>query len=604
MYYNYLLFVPSLLSRTETMKYKVMIEDAKDDFPEYEGIQTNEAMTKFAIDYLEKSGEALNKIIMLCTKEVQEERMEAIGNRTTLEFYIDAIKEYTKDKKEIAFEVVDYLPQNNENENQIMAALERIIQPDEETEAKKRLYVDFTGGSRSAALTLVFASRILDKAGVSVEKIFYSNIKRQNGQFVGSIEECTQTYYIFAEFERQIEIANGGVAKTKSSNKKNEGTKKLEDKLAQMNIDRQTNQTKNAKANKEEMEHLVKEIDYSNMSYSEKKTVEGMKKQSATIVKENDDPLFAMKNDLQNQRYAKALNDFREKIGGVLFDSGIIAVKDQYKEKKGGKEVLKGHVVNEIAASYGYYCNNAFANTFMDTVKAYLKKLIQHPEKSPQQIRDEYYGKDFFSVENYKVDERKAGFKHNNFSRQACDKMILPYINALHEKEQDFSKCVVKYNELDKVYMGYGFPFACTYGGNTYYAGYEALYKNTFNEGVNVLESIYRGETGKRIKRMYAQHPEETFTYENLLPALLDGKHEEMLRILFPYKMKTENIKKGANKNFEWNQFIYSFAKGYCVIKNVRNKSTHPKDFASGELKLALDEMTRLIAEIEELRAK
>ena len=86
MYYNYLLFVPSLLSeRSSEIRYTVSIDGiSSEEYPEYTGLQTNEGVTRFLVDYLQNNGESLNKIIMLCTEQVKETKVAKIDKKTTL----------------------------------------------------------------------------------------------------------------------------------------------------------------------------------------------------------------------------------------------------------------------------------------------------------------------------------------------------------------------------------------------------------------------------------------------------------------------------------------------------------------------------------------
>ena len=213
---NYLFFVLSLLSRTDTVIYQAEVEGIGDAaYPAYRGVQTNEAVTKFLIDYLHNKGECLNKIIMLCTPEVLKNKLSQIEGQTTCEYYQKEVRKYIQERNypemvntEHLFEEVSYFPEKNENENQIINKLEEIVQPNKREEYPKRLFVDFTGGNRSSALTVVFACRILDKYGMEVGKILYSNLRNTENGIVGRIEECTQTYRIFSEFERALMIEN------------------------------------------------------------------------------------------------------------------------------------------------------------------------------------------------------------------------------------------------------------------------------------------------------------------------------------------------------------------------------------------------------------
>lgn len=220
---NYLLFVPSLMSRDQVIHYKVTGWEN-----EYLGMQTNEAVTKYLIDYLESKGAKLDKIIMLCSDEVknQELKLDQVSGRTTLEYYKGVILDFYKSKgcenidAEGLFEIIPYIPKNDGEPEEIVEPLKKVLQITGEGEnaSGKHLFVDFTGGLRSAALLLLFACRILQKRGVEVEKILYSQIYPRTDQ--GALEECTGTYQIFEHFEAQIEEKHGGSGTLKKMTRK------------------------------------------------------------------------------------------------------------------------------------------------------------------------------------------------------------------------------------------------------------------------------------------------------------------------------------------------------------------------------------------------
>ena len=170
------------------------------------------------------------------------------------------------------FEEVSYFPEKNENENQIINKLEEIVQPNKREEYPKRLFVDFTGGNRSSALTVVFACRILDKYGMEVGKILYSNLRNTENGIVGRIEECTQTYRIFSEFERALMIENNIVMNVpESADEQIKDTeKKRKDMLQTYNL----SQDKEWKKKSEELLVSVeKEINNTERSYAERKSL-------------------------------------------------------------------------------------------------------------------------------------------------------------------------------------------------------------------------------------------------------------------------------------------------------------------------------------------
>lgn len=607
MNYNYLLFVPSLLTKDKEIHYKVEAENVGDmSGRDYTGIQTNEAVTKFIIDYLVNFGEKLNKIIMLCTREVQNKQLSQIENRTTLEYYKESITSYIKEHGNLSdeeisqlFQVVDYRPEKNENENKIITALENIIEPDIATEYKKRLFVDFTGGLRSSALTLVFSSRILDKSGVEVSKILYSNLKTVDEQLVGSIEECTKTYRIFADFEEGIKLQNNIIDDEAGYEGKSEAEIKAHEEFNKMLEAKRMNQSQNAKESEKALDTMLENIEKTDMSHQKRKNIEQMAKKKEQIIQEINDPLLSIKNHLQKREDDKALSEFREKIANVLLSARIIGVKEQY--KKDGK--INGDMaINEIAAAYGYYSTYTDKSTFLKAMKDYVKRLKENPDKSPNEVKELYFGEKYMNISTYSKNGGWRGFKHNKFSREKCDDAIVSHIEKYYNQSRNMRETLRYYSLLDGVYMNYGFPFACTYGSQFYFHGYDNIYKTAFNNGVNCLQMFYEKKTNKKITRILNQYPEQNFDYHTLVDALNEKQYEHILRVIFPFQLHTKNIFRDALGHQEWSEFMCEFARVYHIVKAVRNKVTHPKNMEKEEIKEAIAELERIVEVIETLR--
>ena len=212
---NYLLFFPSLITnRSEYAEYEVDNWNTK-----YEGLQTNEPTTKYLFDYLDKKGQSMKQIIMLCTKAVRENKLDKINGLTTLEYYKQSIMKHIEGSsyrenytivEEQLFTVIDVNEVEEQSIGKILKPLEEIILATSEGERIKEnhLYVDFTGGLRTAALTMIFACRILQSYGGIVEKILYSNLGEHR------ITECTRTYHCFDYLAAQVERKYNGTEKT------------------------------------------------------------------------------------------------------------------------------------------------------------------------------------------------------------------------------------------------------------------------------------------------------------------------------------------------------------------------------------------------------
>lgn len=605
---NYLLFVPSLLSRAEPLHYSVHNWDK-----EYTGAQTNEAVTKYLIDYLDASGEELEKIIMLCTDEVRDKKLPQIGNRTTLQYYKQEIEEYVKenignaDWKE-KFEVIPYTSENNEDIGKMIKPLEKIITMTSTTykNSEKRLFIDFTGGSRSAALTLIFACRILQNYGVSVDKILYSNIL--SGQ--GKVEECTKTYHLFEYFASLIEKNYGELGKTKQfiENEVTEAEKeKLYEIIERLEVlyqakatNQKTKAIKVAGELKEKSEQLLEEKESSYISNELLKMISKETAKELARGEKDDLDIYIIQERIKKKQYSEAMNIFREQIVEVLINTGIISVNKRFYNKDSGK-INSKYVENEMAGAYYYYEKQRGKHTFMEMIGQYIEYLCEEPEKPPMQVMEERIGEKFFSLEEYGTQAPRWNFAHNDFSRKKCRQNIMPYILKYYESNTDVEKILEYYDKLDRIYMGYGFPFACTYS-NQYLDGYAELYRMNFQRGVEVLQKYFEGNVTWKVNKMLQCFAEETFTYESLIRALQNKKYEQMLHILFPFQLLKQNIWSDVLRQEEWNEFIFDFVQAFCTVKDTRNKVIHPSNLEEGQFEKTLNEMERVIDWIKNKR--
>lgn len=606
MYYNYLLFVPSLVGeKSSEIHYTVDVDGISGEtYPKYTGLQTNEGVTKFLIDYLQNSGETLNKIIMLCTNAVKEQPVPKIQNYKTLDYYKEHIIEFLKERnikienESDLFEDIDYIPQNNENENQIITKLEEIIKPEEDFKYKKRVFVDFTGGNRSSALTLVFACRILDLSNIEIAKIFYSNLKKENDVSVGIIEECTSTYKIFSALEEELKIKNDNI-----ESKSDDGKSTVEIQLHKLRKEAlkaiKMNQYKSAKEYISEIRTLLDSIDYNRMSRTKMRALKAIEERCEEMLEEMQDPLLAIRKNMDKGNYDKAISLFREKIIDTLYKLRIIKVKDQYLEKGA---VKKDVVTNEISSVYGYYVNDKDSNTFLKTVKEYIESLNKHPNKSPDEVREEFFGDAYYSLDSYLNRIPKIGYKHNGYTKSKCDKHVIPYMEKYMNEGYGIVECMKRYSELDFLYMGYGYPFACTFGNQYYYDGYDRLYKKNFQNGVRRLQNLYEGRWDRTIERIRKKLDKDVLTYEMLIQILANSEHEDIMRELFPLQFLLYNIQSDVLEPERWSAFMFEFTRAFSVIRKVRNKIAHPKDLEREDVKKAIDLLHMIVEEIENLK--
>lgn len=618
---NYLLFVPSrLIANPQSISYRVEGQETS-----YTGMQTNEAVTKYLVDYLDRKNMKLDKVIMLCTEEVQNEKMSVIGGQTTLEYYQNTICESLAQNNRYnsntslkdLFEVVPYSVADYEV-NEVRKPLDKIMRITEEGEeaSRKHLYVDFTGGPRSAALTLVFTCRILQRSGVEVEKILYSNIISSDSEKFGKIEECTNVYNVFAKLEAAEAADHGDISKmikvaNKEGNKEvTETLKYYEQRMAkreeadQMNqLDAMVDASREVVKAKAKMDDQKGSLEIDLLS---KTLTDQVKSTEKLLGNPECRELIRMEELLENKKYDKALNIFREKAIKMLIDFGII-------ENNPEKHNLENTITNELMAAYCYYetpmefkiskKNGTIKKTFMDAVWDYVKLLNESPERDPVDILNERNGR-FYDLKEYMkeipVDKLPKGFAHNNRSQYVCNQSILPYLKQEDGGSADVSRLIEQYQKMERVYMGYGFPFACTYS-TWFFDGYQKIYRDNMKLGATILQKFFHGTTDERMRRTLACFPGESFTYRTLISKLQEEQYKEMIHILFPFQLSNKNIHPAAIRVEKWEEFSYDFVQSFYSVKQVRNNVTHIGNMKSDDFEKAIRTVKRVLSQMKEI---
>lgn len=616
---NYLLLVPSrLTSNPQSISYRVEGQETA-----YTGMQTNEAVTKYLSDYLDRKNMKLDKVIMLCTEEVLNEKMSVIGGQTTLEYYQNTICEFlaqngrynSNTDAEALFEVIPYSAADYEV-NEVRKPLDEIMRSTEEGEetSRKHLYVDFTGGPRSAALTLVFTCRILQRSGVAVEKILYSNIISSGPEKIGRIEECTKVYNVFAELEAAEAMAYGDMRKIiEVANE--EGNKEVIDSLK--NADRgmkkrkEANQMNQLEKMVEASENIVKAAGAmanqgnSLIAHLVSERIKPHVENSRKLV-ENPEYSVSMEESLEKKEYDKVISIFREKAIRMLIDFGVI--EDNTKKKN-----YENLLTNEFMAAYCYYEtpseikksqeNETVKKTFMDAARDYVKLLSESPEEEPVDIlnkRDRSFYNLMERLEEIPADKLPRRFAHNDFSQRICNKNILPYLKQEDGINVDVSRLVEQYQRLERVYMGYGFPFACTYA-TWFFDEYEKLYRDSMKRGAISLQKFFNGAIDGRMQRVLACFPEESFTYRTLIQKLQEERYEKILHIIFPFQLSNKNIRPVALKGEKWEEFAYDFVQSFYSVKQVRNDVAHIGKLKDDDFKKAIQTVKRVLGQIKEI---
>ena len=177
---NYLLFMPSLMQNNcRAIRYT-----ATDSNLIFTGHQTNIPATEYLIDKLAANGEKLDQILLLCSDEVMQQPIVLSAEEppvTTLTYYIrtisDWMRRYDYTEEEIQGVFFPYaLNEINPGDRRSMESVQAVIQERIKGEGSKTLYLDYTGGLRSASMLLLLFARMLENEGVKVADVLYSSI--------------------------------------------------------------------------------------------------------------------------------------------------------------------------------------------------------------------------------------------------------------------------------------------------------------------------------------------------------------------------------------------------------------------------------------------
>lgn len=604
---DYLLFFPSLITeRSSNAEYTVDNWETK-----YEGLQTNEPITKYLLDYLAQKEKPIKQIIMLCTKAVREDKLEKINGMTTLEYYKESIMNYIEkhDYRDLyniqenqLFTIIEVNEAEEQSIEKILEPLKQIVQAAAESEImeENHFYVDFTGGLRNAALTMIFACRILQSYGGIVEKILYSNLGEHR------ITECTKTYYCFDYLAAQVEQKYGGTERTleylkKELNADDEVNQFLET-FRQFVYDKKSN---NVEAAEEKVGELLRNIS----RFSDKtkdNTLAGqmlgvISKDIAGLQHSKSGTLYLLEDALEKKKYERALRLFREQVFNMLIDLGIIQIQKEYLMEKRNRHMVEDMIVG----IYNYYepINQKKDNnqgektryTFVERVEIFMELLQADIEKEPKLIKKVFKEK-YYDLTAYLNQVPKWGFRHNDYSRKECQKKLEPYILEMQKEGKELMDCIEKYGKLERIYLGVGYPFLCTYNERII-SGYDILYRKVFDDGVYSLQKLYYGTIDSKMRTVLNKLDISDITYKEFLEVYGERK-QEICRWLFPFSLSERDFKSGLLRD-EFPEFIYEFMKVFCYAKNMRNKVVH-SSVQEKELKKVVEEMKKVLEKIKE----
>lgn len=201
-----------------------------------EAIQTNEAATKFYIEWLRNRNEHLDKIVYLASEEVRvNKRIIEKGDKTfwtineetengitTEEYYKNIIQDFAGNDK-LEFIAVDY------GSDGITSSLDEIAKNLEEGDV---VYLDTTGGKRDYGNSLQLLVKFLNYKGVTVKMPLYCDMNFQSG--VGAIK-IVDTYDLLEVLDGVNQFVTTGRSTILEKVFEVENVKQVKELLGEMN---------------------------------------------------------------------------------------------------------------------------------------------------------------------------------------------------------------------------------------------------------------------------------------------------------------------------------------------------------------------------------
>lgn len=207
---NYLMFMTSLMADGRgPIHYEV--PNFKTSF---DCVQTNLPATEYVATLLHQREEKLTKIIMLCSDEVMTKGIllkDQTERITTYEYYKQIAGDYLTaygytqeelDSLFVPFYLRDINPGDRDSMQGMLSGIKEAITNPSDSE----LFLDFTGGLRSASMLQLFYARQLESFGLKINYVLYSN------QQQGEIENCIDTYRVFDFLDAYNDMKHGDIS--------------------------------------------------------------------------------------------------------------------------------------------------------------------------------------------------------------------------------------------------------------------------------------------------------------------------------------------------------------------------------------------------------
>lgn len=455
---NYLLFMPSLMADDrEPFTYTVSGEDKY----RFTSSQTNIPATEYVASVLSEQNEQIDKIIMFCSEEVLNDtkRIVDYGLSTTIDYYKKTIcnfllnKGYGHERLSDLFEIIPLKDINPGDKTRMDGLLNDLSDRIDKT---GNLYVDYTGGLRSAAILLIFFTRYLQKDGMNIKKMLYSNISSRDANGNCMIEDYMDTFMLFEWLDAEANAENGNLEKIQQM-AKNAGMSKIETVLEK---EQQTNMK-------------MKSQQYDSITAEEKKEIDVSKEQS--LYQKN--VLKALNKNKRNN----AQDDIVKKVKSGDISKGIQDIRERGYEKLISNGIIewesnceKRHIADNFYAYVNYYVS------YLEFAKETAKRICEDGADSIDELITELFSLKPADKINMSVTDRII----REFERK--NKSI-----SISEGSDEFAE-KLKYMHT---YCRGGFPFGNIQNGYSY----SSLYSERFKRPMWYSDE-YKRELKKRIK--------------------------------------------------------------------------------------------------------
>ena len=642
---NYLLFMPSLMrDNAQPITYRAENWETR-----YEGKQTNEALTKYLCHRLSREGEKLEKIFMLCTPEVLNRPVEAAEGKTSSAYYCSQVGDfaisacgYTKEEAEAMFFTIPYTPVLNTSHDDVTEAIRQVIAyiTEHGKEDDCRLYVDFTGGTRNAAMALVFACRIAERQGVHVERIFYSNISAGEG----IIEDCTGTYDAFKQMEAVVRLDLGDYDGAQQMNaftgKKREVFAENVEQMKEIKEKESLNDFKGAqeaarKAKQAAEKNLASGIGGLLGQQAKKTDQAAQKRLEKDVIPELEAIRRGIGKTAQMKQKLDAIAKFREKAVYILWKAEILEVGSRYQDKKQKKDGRPASIIQqkapaEILAAYQYYVGNKQPKNHFHGAWEAANDLIQafagEADAEPREVYEQWKEEQERQIEEC-FDNLKKGkdmypyyyqflnsFAHNEWSRDRTRPAVLEFVKEEGLDKGSLEDNVKAYDRADRLFMHYGFPYFCTYDKEMF-SGYDEAYKKELDKLARRVQGLYmaRGTQGMDRRKpdpAFEKVLREVFNveigepYEAAIAKIAEVCAKGPVPAIFPFVLDRGRFPAERERKEDWSQKMFAFAGSLDMIRQIRNKIAHPKTMSREEVERVTDMVRESIAWIDEERKK